>query len=191
MDALDALLNRKSVPRLMEPGPDEQQLEILFKAALRAPDHAALRPWQFIVFEGESRAELGDIFADALAAREPGTSEAALEKAKGKALRAPVVIAVIAKVSEHPKVPAIEQKLSAGAAAQNILIAAHAMGLAGIWRTGAACFDPYVRKKLGAVNEDEIVAFLYIGTSNGTPPLPELEISDYVSRWEHFSGPEN
>ncbi len=187
MEAIDVLLNRKSVPRLQEPGPDGAQLETMFKAALRAPDHAALRPWSFIVFEGEERAELGDIFADALAKREPGSSDVALEKARSKALRAPTVIAVIAKITEHPKVPAIEQKLSAGAAAQNILLAAHALGLAGIWRTGAPCFDPFVRKKLGAEGEDEIVAFLYIGTSNGTPPLPEVDVSDYVTSWNSFA----
>jgi nitroreductase len=187
MEAIEALLNRKSVPRLQEPGPDDAQLETMFKAALRAPDHASLRPWSFIVFEGDDRVELGDIFAQALAKREPDTSDIGLEKAKSKALRAPTIIAVIAKITEHPKVPAIEQKLSAGAAAQNILLAAHAMGLAGIWRTGAPCFDPFVREKLGASGEDEIVGFLYIGTSNGTPPLPEVDISDHVAHWKRFS----
>ena len=107
-----------------------------------------------------------------------------MEKAKSKALRAPLIIAVIAKVTDHLKVPAIEQILSAGAAAQNILIAAHAMGLAGVWRTGAPCFDPYVREKLGATGADEIVAFLYLGTANGAPPIPELDISAHVTTWD-------
>lgn len=184
MDALQALLTRKSVPRLTEPGPSNTQLDLMFQAAVRAPDHGALHPWQFIVFEGDARADLGAIIAEGLAKREPDTSEVALEKTKGKALRAPMIIAVIAKVTEHPKVPAIEQILSAGAAAQNILIAAHAMDLAGIWRTGAPCFDPFVKEKLGARGDDEIVGFIYLGSANGVPPILELDISAHVTKWD-------
>ncbi|WP_169570185.1 NAD(P)H nitroreductase [Sneathiella limimaris] len=183
MEALEALLSRKSTPRLSEPGPDQQQLEILLRAAVRAPDHAALRPWQFIVFEGKGLDDLGQIFSDALARKDPETSEAALEKAKSRPHRAPMIIAVVAKVSEHPKVPVIEQVLSAGSAAQNILLAAHAMGLAGIWRTGDPCFDPYVRERLGASGDDQIVGFLYLGTASAVPPVPELEVSDFLKVW--------
>ena len=39
MDALDLLLNRVSVTRLVEPAPTAAQLELMFRAALRAPDH--------------------------------------------------------------------------------------------------------------------------------------------------------
>jgi len=42
MDALDLLLNRVSVTRLCDPAPDAAQLDLLFRAALRAPDHAQL-----------------------------------------------------------------------------------------------------------------------------------------------------
>jgi len=46
MDALDLLLNRVSVTRLTEPAPDPAQLDLLFRAAMRAPDHGQLRPWR-------------------------------------------------------------------------------------------------------------------------------------------------
>ncbi len=183
MDAVEALLSRKSTPKLTEPGPNKAQLDIIFQAAVRAPDHGALRPWQFIVFEGEGRERLADILVEAMLAKDPEASEIAIEKTRSKPLRAPMIIAVIAKVTDHPKIPIIEQKISAGAAAQNIMIAAHALDLAGIWRTGAPCFDPYVREKLGAVGEDEIVGFLYLGTANGMPPLPEHDVSTFVRHW--------
>ncbi|MFZ3183474.1 MAG: nitroreductase family protein, partial [Pseudomonas sp.] len=60
MEALDALLNRVSVPRLTEPAPDAAQRELLFRAALRAPDHGQLRPWRFITVEGAAREQLGE-----------------------------------------------------------------------------------------------------------------------------------
>lgn len=184
MDALEALTTRKSTAQLSEPGPKSQDLDKMFEAAVRAPDHACLRPWRFIVFQGEMRAELGQIFCDALETNNPGASEAAFEKEKQKPFRAPLVIAVIAKVRDHPKVPHMEQILSAGAAAQNIMISAHALGFGGIWRTGAPCYDDFVRGRLGATGQDQIVGFLYLGTAKSRPPMPEVPMADHVMEWQ-------
>ena len=67
MQALDLLLNRVSVGRLLEPAPDAAQRELMFRAALRAPAHGQLRPWRFITVDGEARARLGELFAEAQA----------------------------------------------------------------------------------------------------------------------------
>ncbi len=184
MDAIEALLTRKSTAKLDLPAPSKAELDTLLQAAMRAPDHGCLRPWKFVVFKDRMREELGEILCEALTKNDPDASEAACEKEKKKPLRAPMVIAVIAKVSEHPKVPAMEQIISAGAAAQNIMVAVHAMGFAGIWRTGSPCHDPHVRARLGAVGGDEIVGFLYIGTAISAPPIPEFEKSDYIMEWK-------
>jgi nitroreductase len=48
MDTIETLLTRKSSPRLSEPSPSKDELEIIFQTALRAPDHASLKPWKFI-----------------------------------------------------------------------------------------------------------------------------------------------
>lgn len=183
MDAIEALTSRKSVAMLEEPAPSRQELDTLLTAAVRAPDHCRLRPWRFIVIEGDGRRRLGDIFAEAQKLREPETTDAMQEKTRGKPLRAPMVIVVIAKTQEHPKVPKVEQILSAGAAAQNIMLAAHAMGYAGIWRSGSPCFDPNVKAALGAAQEDQIVGFLYLGTAGRAMPLPQEPVSDYVEHW--------
>jgi len=187
MDAIKALLTRKSAAKLGLPAPSTLEVDTMLKAAMRAPDHGCLRPWKFVIFQDEMRKELGEIFSEALALKEPGVSEALLEKERNKPLRAPLIIVVIAKVSEHPKVPPIEQKISAGAAAQNIMVAVHAMGYAGIWRTGAPCRDPHVKARLGAVGDDEIVGFLYIGTSISVPPIPEFDTADYIMEWKAAS----
>jgi nitroreductase len=184
MDAIEALLTRKSAAMLTEPAPLGTELDILMQAAVRAPDHACLRPWRFILFKGDMRSELGKIFAEARKIKEPDAEPVALEKELKKPLRAPLVIAVIAKVTDHPKVPAWEQLLSAGAAAQNIMIAAHAQGFAGIWRTGDVCRDETVRSRLGAIGKDEIIGFLYLGTAKSSPPIPEFDRSEFVMEWK-------
>ncbi|NNN19920.1 MAG: nitroreductase, partial [Acidimicrobiaceae bacterium] len=51
---LSAILNRRSVSRLGEPGPSREQLETIIKAGTSAPDHGHLRPWKFIVFQGDA-----------------------------------------------------------------------------------------------------------------------------------------
>ncbi|MBL4908157.1 MAG: nitroreductase [Sneathiella sp.] len=188
MDALEALTTRKSAAMLVDPAPGDQELEQIFTAAVRAPDHGCIRPWRFIVFRGKMRKELGQILGDALKKKDPEASDEAYEKELNKPFRAPLVIAVIAKVSEETKIPPIEQIISAGAAAQNIMIAAHALGFAGIWRTGPPSFDEYVRSRLGAVGKDHIVGFIYLGTAKTVPAMPEVPLSDHVMEWKAVSG---
>ncbi|MAL80505.1 MAG: nitroreductase [Sneathiella sp.] len=183
MDAIEALITRKSSARLTEPAPNAEEVKIIMQAAGRAPDHGRLRPWRFLVVEGEARQKLGGIFRDALQKRDPEASDAALEKESQKPLRAPMMIIVIARVTDSPKVPPIEQYLSAGAAAENIMLAIHALGYAGIWRTGAPCFDAHVKAALGARDEDMIVGFLYIGTAERPPILPLEAATECVEIW--------
>ncbi|USG62326.1 nitroreductase [Sneathiella marina] len=183
MEAIDALLSRKSSAMLDIPAPSPDEIQILLQAATRAPDHCRLRPWKFLIIENDARKALGDVMVEALRIRDPKASDAMLEKTRGKPLRAPLIIVVIAKVEEHPKVPNVEQVLSAGAAAQNIMIAAHALGYAGIWRSGAPCFDEHVREALGATGNDQIVGFLYLGTASKKPILPNEPIDEYLEFW--------
>ncbi len=68
-----------------------------------------------------------------------------------------------AAVRTNTKVPAVEQIVSAGAAAQNMLVAAHALGFGGFWRTGDAAYDDHVKQSFGLSANDEIVGFLYFG----------------------------
>ncbi len=185
MQAEALLLNRNSHPKLSGEVPGADILEFIYQAALRAPDHGSIRPWRFIEFTGAGRERLGEIFYKGLMSRKPDADEAQQNKMRIMTLRAPLVIAVVAKVTEdHPKVPVIEQLLSAGAAAQNMLLAAHAKGLGAIWRTGDVAFDPVVNQELGLEGEDQIVGFLYIGEVEGrNKPLPEHNTDDFVERW--------
>jgi nitroreductase len=181
MDCLTALVTRASPVELRDPAPSGEALDGIISAALRAPDHGLLRPWRFILIRGAARDRFGQLLASSLGRREPASAKVLLEREQAKPLRAPLIIVVAATPKLNHKVPEIEQIVSAGAAAQNILVAAHALGFGGFWRTGAAAYDTTVKAGLGLRAEDVIVGFLYLGTV-ARPALPrrKLETNQFV-----------
>ncbi|NRH41298.1 nitroreductase family protein [Pseudomonas sp. MS15a(2019)] len=184
MDALEALCNRASVGRLTEPGPTPEQLEVLLRAADRAPDHKLLRPWRLILVAGEGRTALGRLYADALRRREPDADTAAVEKARRMPLRAPLVIAVVAVPQAHLKVPVQEQIITAGCVAHGLVNAAFALGLGAVWRSGEFSYDPWVLQGLGLTEDEQLVGYIYLGTPEVAPRLPApRDLSAQVSHW--------
>ncbi len=165
MDALTLLLERTSTAQLQAPAPTGPELETILQAGLRAPDHGGLHPWLFLLAQGEGLGRLGQHLAKA--AQQRGESLDAIEKATQAPLRAPLVITVVAKVQHHPKVPALEQQLSAGCTVMAMQMAAQALGFGGIWRSGWFIFDRGLHQALGLSDEDQIVGFLYLGTPVG------------------------
>ncbi|TDG11968.1 nitroreductase [Seongchinamella unica] len=183
-DVLRFLQQRNSSPKLTAPAPSDRELQEMLAVAMRAPDHARLRPWRFITIAGDRREALGALLEDALLKRNPAADDNARQKAVNAPRRAPLLVAVVARLREHPKVPPIEQQLSAGCAAYGLLLAAETLGYAGIWRTGDACFDRNVMDGLGLSADEELVGFVYLGTRPGDPkPLPDLSPEDFVSAW--------
>ncbi|HEY0287879.1 MAG TPA: nitroreductase family protein [Pseudomonas sp.] len=185
MEALDLLLNRVSVPRLIEPAPDAAQREILFSAALRAPDHGLLRPFRFLTVEGVARERMGLLLAQALQHSGGEFDEKALDKARNGPLRAPLVVVVIAKLQDHYKVPKNEQMITAGCAAHAVLLAAYALGVGAVWRTGELSYSPHVAKGLGLAADEQVIAFLYLGTAQNPPRVAsKVDVADFVSEWQ-------
>jgi nitroreductase len=184
MDAMTALTTRASAPALVEPAPDDAALGRLLEAAVAAPDHGRLRPWRFIAVRGAARARLGEVLAEALKAREPATPEPVLEKERAKPLRAPLILVIAAKLVPQHKVPPVEQLLAAGAAAQNLLVAAHAMGYGSMWKTGAPAYDARVKRALGLDEPDQIVGFLYLGSLAGSlTPAARPAPATFFTEW--------
>lgn len=185
MDAITLLTTRYSSSRLTEPAPAGEALALIQQAALRVPDHGALHPWRFVMFNGKAAlAKLGDIFAEAAVEEDPTISNDLLERARQLPLRAPMVIACIAKCAEHGKVPVHEQVQSAACAVMAMQQAAFALGFGGIWRTGAYTQYEFVKQALDLGEDDEIVGFLYLGTASGEAPnRPELAIADFFSHY--------
>jgi nitroreductase len=188
VDALEVLLARRSIARLTEPAPNDDELATILRAAAAAPDHLELRPWRFVVLRGEAKAEFGKVLADAYLARCEASGEAphpAKEnKERTKLGRAPLVLVVCA-VHRGDAVPFIEQFASAAAAAENALLAATALGYGSMWRTGDPAYDRNVMNALGLTQADAVAGFLYIGTPHegGAKPPHDPDIADLVTHW--------
>ncbi|MDO7926597.1 nitroreductase family protein [Pseudomonas sp. KFB-139] len=185
MEALDVLLNRVSVPRLVDPAPDAAQREILFGAALRSPDHGQLRPYRFITVEGSARERMGELLVEALQEGGGEITPQALDKARLGPLRAPLVVVVVARLQDHFKVPRKEQLITAGCAAHAVLLAAYAQGVGAVWRTGDLSYSPHVAKGFGLADDEEVIAFLYLGTPQNPPrEAAKVDVAGFVSEWQ-------
>jgi nitroreductase len=172
MDALEALNTRNSAKTYGDTAPSKDELAVVLQAAVRAPDHGRLRPWRFMLIAGDQRRKLGDMLAASALRRTPGLSEGDLQRERDKAMRAPLIIVVVCRAVTGTKIPVIEQILAAGAAAQNVLLALHALGYAAAWKTGEAAYDQEVKKALGLAVDDHLVAFIYTGSGAGATFAP-------------------
>lgn len=181
MNALDLLLSRQSQPRLQQPAPSGDVLNNIMRAALRAPDHAGLTPWQFVICEGSDLDKLGEIFLNSSKAR--GGDEASLERAPKLPHRAPMVIVAATRYTENPKVPWIEQVESAACAVHAMQMAAVAQGYGGVWRTGSYAQCNVVKSALGIAEHDELIGFLYLGSlCFASKPKTERSPNQYFRR---------
>lgn len=188
---LKTLLTRRSTVanNLGPPGPSARELKEILRAAARVPDHGKLAPWRFLVFTGRARAEFGEVLADAWAVQDPGAPEQRLTLERNRFLRAPVVVAVISRVRENHKIPEWEQILSAGAACQTMLLAAHASGYDAQWITEWYAYDPTVRRALGMEAGERVAGFIYMGTATEAPvERVRPEMKAVVRNWRADGG---
>jgi len=181
MDSLAVLRHRRSTPsRLLgPPGPDAGQLRALLECAVRVPDHGKLAPWRFIAIAGEAKAGLGEFLAARSRERDPDAAPALVEKDRLRFSYAPLVLAVIARLTPGHKVPEQEQLLSGGALCFQLLLAADAMGFGAQWLTGWPAYDPAVATRLGLVEHERVLGFLHLGTAREA--APERERPDPMS----------
>ena len=182
----DYLLARRSVgiAFLKGPGPTATELEQLLTIATRVPDHGKITPWRLVVIEGEARIEAGAKLAEIYARNNPGTDEASIEIERQRFLPAPLTVVVISAPKAHPKVPEIEQLLSAGNVAFNLVHAAHALGFAASWVTRWYAFDDEAAVMQDAGEDERIIGFIHIGTPTATiEDRPRPPLADVVSYW--------
>ncbi|WP_110687913.1 nitroreductase family protein [Salinicola aestuarinus] len=186
MDALELLHQRRSMGKLEGPAPSADQLDALYRAALRAPDHKEMRPYRFIEFSGTGIDRLGEIFAESDRQTDPEISEKHLAAARKKPKRAPLIIAVIAHITpDNKKVPPVEQIITAGCAAHAMLYAAFAQGLGAMWRTGTYAHDRGVWQALGLGEHEQLLGYLYLGHPAGKlREAPREAHEKFVERWD-------
>jgi len=184
--ALELLQSRRSgsAKAMKGPGPSADQIRTLIACASRVPDHGKLTPWRFVIFEGEARAEFGEVLVRALKTTEPDASEERIKQEQGRFLRAPAVIAVISRVREGIPIPEWEQTLSAGAACQTLCITAHAMGFVANWITEWYAYHPVVREALGMKSGERVAGYIYLGhPAAELIDRPRPELSAIVTHW--------
>lgn len=184
---LAALDQRRSTPSLQlgEPGPDAATVLRMLHSAVRVPDHGKLVPFRFIAIEGDARHVLGDALAALALRRDPQAPAAAVDKDRGRFSHAPLVIVVVACLRpDNPKVPEIEQWMTAGSACFALLQAAQALGFGAQWLTGWAAFDADIAATLGLDEHEHVAGFIHIGTPR--IQVPERERPDPATLLTHW-----
>lgn len=169
--------------RLHTPGPDRETLARIVEAAAHAPDHGLLRPWRFVLIPQERRADLGEVFAQALAERDPGCDQDALATARDKATRSPcLLVAVLRDDAAARAIPVAEKLVSLGCALQGMLLAAVAEGFSTGLASGAAMDAPGMRRLLRLESHERAICFIGLGTASiDKPPRPRPQAADYLS----------
>ncbi len=187
MDVFEAVKSRRSSGNItQDPVPDEL-IEKVLEAATWAPSHHKTEPWHFYVITGEGRKALGKVYKDIAREKqvEKGeTNEKKLEKAVEKAYRAPVVIAAVVEPNQKEKVLEQEEHAAVNAAIQNMLLAAHALGLRTFWRTGEAVTHPSMQQLLKLDEKAQVLGLIYLGMAadKELPPGKRKPVEE-VTTW--------
>jgi nitroreductase len=174
MELTEAVRGRRSAIRLTDPGPSDDELCELLADAATGPDHGLLRPWRLVLIRGAARAALGEAFAADL----PDNDEPGRAQAAAKALRAPLLVSIVFAPKDVPKVPAWEQLAATVTVVHNLALLLHGCGWGAIWRTGAPSRSAEVRDLLGVTADEQLLGWLYVGTSvaaGNAAPRPRFD----------------
>ncbi|HEY9130573.1 MAG TPA: nitroreductase [Dyella sp.] len=186
LSALELLQQRHSAPsrQLREPAPDEGTLRTLLETAIRVPDHGKLEPFRLILLRGDAKLRFGERLTDIALRRHPDLPESKREKERLRYTFAPLVVAVVARIQSDSSVPAIEQQLSAGCVAHNLLLGAYALGFGAQWLTGWAAYDREAGALLGLAEHEHMVGFVHIGTPDiDIPDRDRPDLDSLLSTW--------
>ena len=190
MNIWEAIRERRTIGRVKQDPIAREQIELLLEAATWAPSHHTTEPWRFFVMTGEGRAVLGQAYADIAVetaqtaqgaqALAPEDVESIGNKVKAKAYRAPLVIGIAVSPSASPHVSQIEEFAAAHSAAQNMLLAAHALGLGAIWRSGEPMYHQRMKQAFGLSESEVMVGLIYVGYPDMQPPIGKRQ--DYAAK---------
>jgi nitroreductase len=163
---------RTIVPEIMNGKiiPDQIVKEIL-SAANWAPTHGHTEPWRFVVFSPETKDKFKETHATMykkVSSEKGDFQEINFEKIRNRANNASHVIAIVMKRGDNPKIPEIEEIAATAAAVQNILLSAHAHGVACYWGSGGMTYHPEMKKLLGYEEQDKVMGLLFMGYTDQT-----------------------
>ncbi|SFD93675.1 Nitroreductase [Bacillus sp. OV194] len=187
MDIFEAIKTRRSIGSVKDDPVPDHLIEKILEAGTYAPNHHRTNPWRFFVISEAGRNKLGELLAEITksAMNEPLSEEdqQKLERVKKKPLRAPVIIAVGVEPGDHQKVIHKEETAAVSASIQNMLLAAHALGLGAVWRTGTICYDDRVRSYFRLSDKGEMAGFIYLGYPNKAPAAIKKQPYQEITEW--------
>lgn len=175
------LLERRSASALIEPGPSDEELGWLVRAAMTAPDHGQLRPYRFVVVRGEARARFGDALGAAALEERPDLPPGVVDKVRKKAFAAPAQIVLVASPREGMKIPEWEQTATAACTGFAVVLAAHALGLGAVWKTAGALDGSVLRELFAMTPSERLLGWVNLGraaTDGGSRPSSDPQ--DFV-----------
>jgi len=184
--ALSLLKSRRSGrPReMVGPGPSDEELRQILEVAMRVPDHGKLVPWRFVIVGKDQREQFALLLRTALQEEDECAGPAHHEKADQFARQGEALIVLISSPTRQHKIPVWEQELSAGAAAMNLLHAAHAFGYVGGWLTGWEAYSPKVNAAF-AKPDERIAGFIYLGSpGRDLEERPRPDPAEIVRKWD-------
>lgn len=184
MDLFQAITTRRTV-KAFEPAPlSRSELDGLFEAARWAPNHKLTQPWRFRVLGESAKSELKRVAAGVASASAPDGSDRALVGAVAakKLDRAPTLVTVSSVRNPDPVLDA-EDYAATAVAAYLVLLAAHARGFAGYWRTPEVLRDSAGIDAVGIGADEEVLGLLYLGRPSGElpPPPARAEVDEFVT----------
>jgi nitroreductase len=167
MDVLEAIRTRRTAGKIRGDVPPRALIEELLEAATWAPNHRLNEPWRFFVLAGEARERFGELMAaDACADLDDPNGEQArglVDAQMKKATRSPVIIAVACDPPSSPRIDPVEDVCAVACGVQNLMLAAHARGLATKWSSGKPCYSPAIKAFFGLSPEHQILGYVYLG----------------------------
>jgi nitroreductase len=182
---LECITTRQNISprRLAAPGPGEDQVQLMFRAAAAAPDHGEIRPWRFVRVPPDKRASLADVFAQALIERDAEATVEQIDKAREKAFRAPFLAMVIARLGPcEPDIGPLERMVSLGAAIQNFLLCAHSLGFGSGLTSGQALRSLPLRQLFQLSEGEQAVCCINVGTvTQSKPTRLQPDMASFVS----------
>lgn len=187
MNLLEGIESRRSVGKVKQDPVEREKIEALLKSATFAPNHRLTEPWRFFIMTGDGRKVLGDAYADIAFEtandHSEGNRQLILKAQQGKARRAPVVVAVAVSYRSEDEIERLEDKAATHAAIQNMLLAAHALGLGAIWRSGAPIYHPRMKQAFNLGKDQEMVGLIYIGYAEGQAELKPRKPFSELTTW--------
>ena len=165
MELEEAIRGRRTHKAYVPEPVDRQTLDQLFELARWAPNHHLTNPWRFRVLGPASLERL---------------KRSAGPEAAAKLDRAPTLVCASVKLTGDP-VQDEEDLCATACAVFIVLLAAHARGLAGYWRTPGVLRTPDGRAAVGMEDDELFVALIHLGRARGEKEPPErLAPADFV-----------